>query len=294
MPLCKLPGDRARWMACYEGFSTTERSLQGVESGSKLSWHHAICLRVLHKQLPVKILLKRTQDESQSATSWNIEASYFSRLVATRSKGGAEQYTADGPFGVFFSLLDDITGLPQTTQKDTDIYFTPVARRTRSGIQQTQDGSPSRSPLAGASDEPVTPDRTIQYRAPTPSTGGSIYVPDSDRRVIAEDESIVNMCILALLIPLFWPENITRNFSAVKKSFTFNDKNKTQSTACVDGLILSPTDSSSGSRRIIGFIEAKRAMRGPAVRIQEAAEAVAFVSQSSHPSRLSPGAKWEL
>lgn len=228
-------------------------------------------------------------------------------------------------FGVFFSLLDDITGLPQTTQEDTDIYFTPVARRTRSGIQQTQDGSPSRSPLAGtlsnqfsslsislggspdreeqeqegsdnlgASDEPATPDRTIQYRAPTPSTGGSIYVPDSDRRVIAEDESIVNMCILALLIPLFWPENITRNFSAVKKSFTFNDKNKIQFTACVDGLILSPTDSSSGSRRIIGFIEAKRAMRGPAVRIQEAAEAVAFVSQSSHPSRLSPGAKWEL
>ncbi|PVH87921.1 hypothetical protein DL98DRAFT_509447 [Cadophora sp. DSE1049] len=304
MPLDELPPDRARWTTYYKDLSTSEKTLQGLESGSKLSWPHAICLRVLHNPLPVKMLLKSTQDKDQSATARGTEEPYFLRLVASRSKSTAKEYTADGHFGVFFSLLDDITDLPQTTQEDTDIYFTPVAKRTRSGIRQAQDGSPSRSQLAsrlrnqlsslnislegspekeeqeqgrtnnrGASDKPVTPDRTKRYQAPTPSTGGSIYVPDSEKNVIAEDESIVNMCILALLIPLFWPDNLTRNFSAVKKSFTFNAKNKIQFTACVDGLILSPTESSSGSRTIIRFIEAKRAKGGSAVRIQEAAEA---------------------
>ncbi|XMA20795.1 hypothetical protein WAI453_013586 [Rhynchosporium graminicola] len=407
-----LPFDQASWNSYYRTLSPVQKSLEGVKSGSKLSWEHAICLRVQHTTFPAKQLRKKLleykdenmddsededededhgQDQDQDQADQHAIADE-SKSTSTRTTANhpaldqrqlltaprqsrqhdAERYLADGCFGVFFSLLDEIVRLPTVAaQMETGISFTPtpVAKRTRSRLQaqlqqvQGQDDTPTRPKVnrlrnkflalrlrasvvgagskrekkeeeeeeeddADSEEEDVQEDdeddedvedveddeedndkdlddlennalrtppghHTRQQEA-TPSTAESVYAPEAGNasEAIAEDESIVNSCILALLIPLTWSEKVVRNVSAVRKPFIFNAGNDIRFTACVDGLILSPTDPAT----MIGFIEAKRGIRGQIVRIQEAAEAVAFVSHSTTSSVASSAnkEKWKF
>ncbi|PVH72783.1 hypothetical protein DL98DRAFT_595669 [Cadophora sp. DSE1049] len=254
-------------------------------------------------------LLKICIQEKEAKLSED-EKNYFSSLFNSTAPKDANGFLKANYFGVFFSLLDDIVRFEASApETDSDIYFepsSPVSNRTRgAGARWNTDNTPSKGPnpnrlmpsvenefakmsledSEGEQESPspiaaTTPPSTNRSAKSPPSTTGSLWTPEQKAvKVIAEDEAIVNTCILNFLMPLQWIRNSGKNISAVRKQFVAFSKTSTQYIACVNGLIMSCTDRNA----IIGFIEAKRALRCTAVRIQEIAEMVAFISHFRKP-----------
>lgn len=91
----------------------------------------------------------------------------------------------------------------------------------------------------------------------------------------ADDKATVNPCLLNLLIPILWPYNVVGNISGERKGFKYRLGPQISFTARVDGIIFHLLERD----RVIELIEVKKARRNLGVRVQEAAQFVAFISE---------------
>jgi hypothetical protein len=90
------------------------------------------------------------------------------------------------------------------------------------------------------------------------------------------DEEVVNMCLINLLMPFAWTRGFKGTVDPSRTAFIYQDYNDEKVyEARVDGTV----KARKSPERIIGLLETKRNHRNDAVRLQEAAEMVAFIRE---------------
>jgi hypothetical protein len=121
-------------------------------------------------------------------------------------------------------------------------------------------------------DTPETPESPEE-----PPCGMGSVAKYEEAEVNVRDEQTVNQCLINLMLPITWPLGISGNIDPQRKAFTFVLDGKQWYEARVDGIVTHkdrPTD-------VLGFLEVKRGRRTHWVRLQEAAQMVAFIKMES-------------
>jgi hypothetical protein len=208
-------------------------------------------------------------------------------------------------FGTFLSLLSLIEHRNiDSAEKSAVTYCSPpIAKRTRShqappGPPQTPTPLTRLGNLSLGEDTPETPEfpeeppspltrfRNLSLGEDTSETPESPEEPPSGMGSVAKyeeaeinvrDEQTVNQCLINLMLPITWPLGISGNIDPQRQAFTFILDGKQWYEARVDGIVTHkdrPTD-------VVGFLEVKRGRRTDLVRLQEAAQMVAFMKMES-------------
>jgi hypothetical protein len=258
------------------------------ESGSNFKYESALRLRVLHKVQKFivdketkwikELYIPKTQ---QREVKKAIQGPHFAKLlqIVARPSGKwlANDFVDAGCFGTFPSLLNLIghKTIGEETEASAVTYCcSPVALRTRSHQALLQTPTPvSRfEHLSLEEDTPETP-----WAPETPPSGEGSVAWYEQTEVNVRDEQTVNQCLINLMLPITWPLGISGNIDPKRQAFTFVLNGEKWYEARVDGIVTNkdrPTD-------VIGFMEVKKGGRTHWVKLQEAAQMVAFIKMES-------------
>jgi hypothetical protein len=313
MTVQPLPEDATSWAHIYADLRAEVVENTKFESGSNFKYESALRLRVLHKVQKFivgkeakwikELYIPKTQ---QRETKTAIEGAHFAgllKIVRRSGKLSTSDFMDAGCFSTFLSLLSLIEhrniGEAESESSAVTYCSPPIAKRTRShqvppGLPQTPT-PPTR--LKNTSLEEDTPEppqtptalinlKNMSLEEDTPETPESPEEPPSgvgsvakyeDAEVNVRDEQTVNQCLINLMLPITWPLGISGNIDPQRKAFTFVLDGKQWYEARVDGIVTHkdrPTD-------VVGFLEVKRGRRTHWVRLQEAAQMVAFIKMES-------------
>jgi len=302
MPI--LPKNIQSWARLYASYKVNELENAEFESGSNFKYESALRLRVLHN-INVTIIRRnetrwiknpdifspKLQNEAREA----IRGPHFAGLleVVGRAAVGrldgewsADDFVEARCFGPFLSLLGliehDDTGEDTGGSAVTYYNHTPVSARTRS--HQDQYETPTKGTTR--SNQDVTSLFKNLEVEDTPGSSKTPEEPPSGQGSVAKfeqakanvrDEQTVNQCLINLMSPITWPLDISGNIDPHRRAFKFPLDDLKGYQACVDGIVTNstrPTD-------VIGILEVKKGRRTHEVRVQEAAEMVAFMRKSS-------------
>ena len=308
MTIQSLPKDTKSWAHIYAGLGAEVVENIKFESGSNFKYESALRLRVLHtvdsavidKKRETKwikeLYIPKTQ---QRETKKAIEGAHFAELLKIVRRSGklsTNDFIHAGCFGTFLSLLSLIEhrniGEAESEPSAVTYCSPPIAKRTRShqappGPPQTPTPLPRLKStsleedimaltrlksISLEEDAPETPESPEEL----PSGMGSVAKYE-EAEVNVRDEQTVNQCLINLMLPITWPLGISGNIDPQRKAFTFVLDGKQWYEARVDGIVTHkgrPTD-------VIGFLEVKRGRRADSVRLQEAAQMVAFIKMES-------------
>jgi hypothetical protein len=131
-----------------------------------------------------------------------------------------------------------------------------------------------------------TSDFSLMGLQGSPGTSQSFEEPPSGQGSVAKyeqakinvrDEQTVNQCLLNLMLPITWPIGISGNIDPQRRAFKFALEEHKGYEARVDGIVTSQTRRND----IVGILEVKRGHRTHGVRVQEAAQMVAFMRSSA-------------
>jgi hypothetical protein len=287
MTIQRLPEDPTSWAHIYADLGAEVVENTKFESGSNFKYESALRLRVLHK-VQKFIIDKETKwikelyvsKTQQREVKKAIQDPHFTKLLQIVARPGgkwlANDFVDAGCFGTFLSLLNLIEhNIGAETGASAVTYCcSPVASRTRSHQALPQTPTPIRSfgHLSLEEDTPETP-----WAPETPPSGEGSVARYEQAEVNVRDEQTVNQCLINLMLPIAWPLGISDNIDPQRQAFTFVLNGEKWYEARVDGIVTHkdrPTD-------VIGFMEVKKGRRTHGVRLQEAAQMVAFIKMES-------------
>ena len=311
-PKKKIPINKREWSRDYGKLTVEEKSLRGILSGSRISMEHVLCLRVLHNFghspktneffLANWVSALGTVNGMENVSQLlKVVSSKSNDPVTNTSTNNKRQFSSidfsKAPYFVcFLSHQNRLEGVDKF-EGEVQAYFSPAVTRSRTAALREPE-TPTRRPSRRVISTDLPPIATPWPLAPppeaeNPSPGTETPASDETRspfgtvdkiierlEQVARDESTVEHCFLALLVGFYVGHSqspIAKDMvDAFKEQFTC-DLGTVKFTACVDGLIRHH----HSSYLIIGLIEVKKCPRSTAVRIQEAAELVAFISSNS-------------
>jgi hypothetical protein len=299
-----LPEDPTSWAHTYAEFGAENVEKFKFESGSNFKYQSALRLRVLHK-VETKVVDKKEtkwikelfiEKTQQREAKRAIEGTHFVGLLNIVRRGrkwSTNEFIDAGCFGTFLSLLSLIehryTGEEESGRSAVTYSSPPIAKRTRA--QQAPPGPPETPtrPTRLKEDTLATRFKHINLEEDTPETPESPESPEEppsgkgsvakyeEAEIDVRDEQTVNQCLINLMLPITWPLGISGNIDPQRQAFTFVLGDEKWYEARVDGIVTHkdrPTD-------VIGFLEVKRGRRTHGVRLQEAAQMVAFMKMES-------------
>jgi hypothetical protein len=301
-----LPHNTTSWVQRYAEIGAEDVEKSQFASGSNFKYESALRLRVLH-EVERNIFKKKDTiwikelfipKPQQRETKKAIEGTHFAELLKITRRTGklsTNDFVDAGCFGTFLSLLSLIEhrNIDEAESEPSAVTYCspPVAKRTRS--HQAPPGPPSTpTPLTRfknpslEEDTALTGLKHLSLEEDTPETPESPEEPPSGMGSVAKyeeaeinvrDEQTVNQCLINLMLPITWPLGISGNIDPQRKAFTFVLDGKKWYEARVDGIVTHkdrPTD-------VVGFLEVKRGRRTHMVRLQEAAQMVAFIKMES-------------
>jgi hypothetical protein len=262
---------------------------------------HNIKDLVIHKRGTLWIkdfdIFREWQTEAKQA----IRGPHFAGLLevverANRPGGkwSADDFAEAGCFGPFLSLLGLIEqdGASKESGGSAVTYYDhtpPVAWRTRSHQEECQYETPTKGirrvqrakinqnvndsfKRMGFEDTPGTSESPQQ-----PPSGQGSVAKYEQAKIDVQDEQTVNQCLINLMLPITWPLQISGNIDPQRQAFKFPIDDRKGYEARVDGIFTKPTLPTD----VIGILEVKKGLRTHEVRVQEAAQMVAFMRKSA-------------
>jgi hypothetical protein len=203
------------------------------------------------------------------------------KIVRRSGKLSTNDFVDAGCFGTFLSLLRLIEhrniGEAESGPSAVTYCSPQIAKMTRS--HQAPPGSPQTpTPLTRFKDMSLEEDTPETPKSPEePPSGMGSVAKYEEAEVNVRDEQTVNQCLINLMLPITWPLGISGNIDPQRLAFKFVLDSKQWYEARVDGIVTHKDRATD----VVGFLEVKRGRRTHLVRLQEAAQMVAFIKMES-------------